>query len=460
MNIKKDIFRAYDIRGVYPKDLDEQTFLLIGKAIGKQIVANSAHPDVCICMDGRLSGPSLKDSLIKGLISMGANVIDIGMLPTPLLYYSLKKLGVENGLMITGSHNPTNYNGIKMVINNKTLFDDHITDIYESIISNKFINNTNLGKLTTNNTILQNYIKDISDDIKIKSTLKICIDCGNGITGAIVRKVFDSFNLDFEVIYEDVDGNFPNHPPDPTNEENLSELKNSIIENKADIGFAYDGDGDRICIVTKEGNVLWPDQLLMLFSRSILKNIPGAKIVYDIKCSKHVEKEILKYSGIPVLSRTGHSFIKKAIIEENALLGGEMSGHIFFADRWGGFDDGIYASIRLLEIISDNGGNLDILDTLPVSITTPEINIGFKENNHFTFMDLFARLAKFDNASIIDIDGLKIIYPDSWGLIRCSNTTSNLVLRFEADNEEAMLNIQAKIKEEMLKIDNKLELPF
>ena len=460
MNIKKDIFRAYDIRGVYPKDLDEQTFLLIGKAIGKQIVANSAHPDVCICMDGRLSGPSLKDSLIKGLISMGANVIDIGMLPTPLLYYSLKKLGVENGLMITGSHNPTNYNGIKMVINNKTLFDDHITDIYELIISNKFINNTNLGKLTTNNTILQNYIKDISDDIKINSTLKICIDCGNGITGAIVRKVFDSFNLDFEVIYEDVDGNFPNHPPDPTNEENLSELKNSIVENKADIGFAYDGDGDRICVVTKEGNVLWPDQLLMLFSRSILKNIPGAKIVYDIKCSKHVEKEILKYSGIPVLSRTGHSFIKKAIIEENALLGGEMSGHIFFADRWGGFDDGIYASIRLLEIISDNGGNLDILDTLPVSITTPEINIGFKENNHFTFMDLFARLAKFDNASIIDIDGLKIIYPDSWGLIRCSNTTSNLVLRFEADNEEAMLNIQAKIKEEMLKIDNKLELPF
>ena len=460
MNIKKDIFRAYDIRGVYPKDLDEQTFLLIGKAIGKQIVANSAHPDVCICMDGRLSGPSLKDSLIKGLISMGANVIDIGMLPTPLLYYSLKKLGVENGLMITGSHNPTNYNGIKMVINNKTLFDDHITDIYELIISNKFINNTNLGKLTTNNTILQNYIKDISDDIKINSTLKICIDCGNGITGAIVRKVFDSFNLDFEVIYEDVDGNFPNHPPDPTNEENLSELKNSIVENKADIGFAYDGDGDRICVVTKEGNVLWPDQLLMLFSRSILKNIPGAKIVYDIKCSKHVEKEILKYSGIPVLSRTGHSFIKKAIIEENALLGGEMSGHIFFADRWGGFDDGIYASIRLLEIISDNGGNLDILDTLPVSITTPEINIGFKENNHFTFMDLFARLAKFDNASIIDIDGLKIIYPDSWGLIRCSNTTSNLVLRFEADNEEAMLNIQARIKEEMLKIDNKLELPF
>ena len=460
MNINKDIFRAYDIRGIYPDDLNEETFLLIGKAIGKQIANNSIKSDVCICMDGRLSGPSLKENLIKGLISMGINVIDIGMLPTPLLYYSLKQLDVSNGLMITGSHNPPNYNGIKMVINNKTLFDGHIKDIYKSIITDKFTNNLPLGGLSTNDTILQNYIKDILGDIRIKSTLKICIDCGNGITGAITRKVFDSLNLDFEIINEDVDGNFPNHPPDPTNEKNLSNLKDSIMEKNADIGFAYDGDGDRICVVTKEGNVLWPDQLLMLYSKSILEKQPGGKIVYDIKCSKHVEKEIIKYSGVPILSRTGHSFIKKAIIEENALLGGEMSGHIFFADRWGGFDDGIYASIRLLEMISDNGGNLDILNRLPISITTPEINIPFKGNNHFTFMDLFAKLAKFDNASIIDIDGLKIVYPDCWGLIRCSNTTSNLVLRFEADDDDAMLNIKSKVKEQMLKIDSKLKLPF
>ena len=460
MNINKDIFRAYDIRGIYPDDLNEETFLLIGKAIGKQIATNSVKSDVCVCMDGRLSGPSLKENLIKGLISMGINVIDIGMLPTPLLYYSLKQLDVSNGLMITGSHNPSNYNGIKMVINNKTLFDSHIKDIYKSIITDKFINNLPLGKLTANNTILQKYINDILDDIRIKSTLKICIDCGNGITGAITRKVFDSLNLDFDIIHENVDGNFPNHPPDPTNEKNLSDLKDNIMKNNADIGFAYDGDGDRICVVTKEGIVLWPDQLLMLYSKSILEKDPGGKIVYDIKCSKHVEEEIIKNSGIPILSRTGHSYIKKAIIEENALLGGEMSGHIFFADRWGGFDDGIYASIRLLEMISDNGGNLDILNRLPISITTPEINIPFKGNNHFTFMDLFAKLAKFDNASIIDIDGLKIVYPNCWGLIRCSNTTSNLVLRFEADDNDAMLNIKSRVKEQMLKVDSKLKLPF
>jgi phosphomannomutase/phosphoglucomutase len=460
LNINKDIFRAYDIRGIYPDDLNEETFLLIGKAIGKQIAEQSDDPKVSICMDGRISGPSLKQSLISGLTFMGVNVIDIGSLPTPLLYYSLKKLNINNGLMITGSHNPSSYNGIKMVINNKTLFDNHIIEIYKSIISDEFKKNKVEGKLIKDDAVLDNYIKDIKVDINIKSKLKICIDCGNGITGAITRKVFDALNIDFDIIYENVDGSFPNHPPDPTDERNLLELKNNIVKNKSDIGFAYDGDGDRICVVTKEGKMIWPDQLLILFSRSILKDSPGKKIVYDIKCSKHVEKEIVENSGVPILSKTGHSFIKKAIIEENASLGGEMSGHIFFADRWGGFDDGIYASLRLLEILCSEGDNLKILNTLPKSITTQEINIPFNGNNHFTFMNLFAKLAKFNNASIIDIDGVKIIYPDSWGLIRCSNTTSNLVLRFEADDIDAMTKIQSLIRNEMLKIDDKLELPF
>ena len=460
MNINKDIFRAYDIRGIYPDDLNEETFLLIGKAIGKQITEQSDDPKVSICMDGRISGPSLKQSLISGLTFMGVNVIDIGSLPTPLLYYSLKKLNINNGLMITGSHNPSSYNGIKMVINNKTLFDNHIIEIYKSIISDEFKKNKIEGKLIKDDSVLDNYIKDIKLDINIKSKLKVSIDCGNGITGAITRKVFDALSINFDIIYENVDGSFPNHPPDPTDERNLLELKNNIIKNKSDIGFAYDGDGDRICVVTKDGKVIWPDQLLILYSRSILKNSPGKKIVYDIKCSKHVEKEIVKNSGVPILSKTGHSFIKKAIIEENASLGGEMSGHIFFADRWGGFDDGIYASLRLLEILCKEGDSLKILNTLPKSITTAEINIPFKGNNHFTFMNLFAKLAKFNNASIIDIDGIKIIYPDSWGLIRCSNTTSNLVLRFEADDRDAMSKIQSLVKDEILKIDNKLELPF
>ena len=460
MEIKKDIFRAYDIRGIYQQDLDEETFLLIGQAIGKKIINNSGQSEVCVCMDGRVSGPPLKENLIQGLISMGVDVIDIGMLPTPLLYYSLKKLKVANGLMITGSHNPSSYNGIKMVINNETLFDEHIKDLYKCIIDSQVITSPVQGKITHDESILKSYIKDIVDDIKIDSSLKVCIDCGNGVTGAVARDIFNSMNIDFEIIFENVDGNFPNHPPDPTNEKNLTDLKKAIKRNNADIGFAYDGDGDRICVVTNKGKILWPDQLLILYSKDILKNNPGGKIVYDIKCSKHVEKEITKLSGKAILSRTGHSFIKKAIIEENALLGGEMSGHIFFADRWGGFDDGIYSSIRLLELISKSEDKLNIINSLPKSIATPEINIAFEGNKHFTFMDLFAKLAKFDNASIIDIDGIKIIYQDCWGLIRCSNTTSNLVLRFEADNENAMIKIKSIIKEEMLKIDENLKIPF
>ena len=460
MKIKKDIFRAYDIRGIYKQDLDEESFLLIGQAIGKKIIDNSNHSKVCVCMDGRLSGAPLKHNLIHGLVSMGVDVIDIGMLPTPLLYYSLKKLNVENGLMITGSHNPSSYNGIKMVINNETLFDNHITNLYESILKNNFISSEVKGTIIKNDKILDYYIEDIKKDIAMNSTLKVCLDCGNGITGAIVRRVFESLNINCEIIYEEVDGSFPNHPPDPTDEKNLSELKKSIKKNKADIGFAYDGDGDRIVVVSKECKVIWPDQLLILYSKDILSKNPGGKIVYDIKCSKHVEKEITKLSGLPILSRTGHSFIKKAMVDENALLGGEMSGHIFFSDRWGGFDDGIYASIRLLELISQNNNNLVVLEDLPESITTPELNISFEENKHFTFMDLFVKLAKFNNASIIDIDGLKIVYPDAWGLIRCSNTSSKIVLRFEADSKEAMANIQSLIRKEMLKVDSNLKLPF
>ena len=453
MKIKKDIFRAYDIRGIYQKDLDEESFLLIGQAIGQKIIDSSNHSKVCVCMDGRVSGPSLKENLIQGLISMGVDVIDIGMLPTPLLYYSLKKLNIENGLMITGSHNPPSYNGIKMVINNKTLFDEHIKDLYEWIISNQPSINPDKGKITYDKTVLKSYIKDIVDDIKVNSSLKVCIDCGNGITGAVARDVFDSINVNFEIIYEDVDGSFPNHPPDPTDEKNLVDLKKAIEKNKADIGFAYDGDGDRICVVTSKGEVLWPDQLLILYSKDILKNNPGGKIVYDIKCSKHVEKEITKLSGKAILSRTGHSFIKKAIIEENALLGGEMSGHIFFADRWGGFDDGIYSSVRLLELISKNEGKLNILDTLPKSITTPEINIAFEGNKHFTFMDLFAKLAKFDNASIIDIDGIRVEVEDGWFLMRASNTQNQLTCRVESTSESGLRKLIA-IVEDQLKLSD------
>tara|TARA_Y100000389_G_scaffold57131_1_gene53124 strand:- start:37944 stop:39326 length:1383 start_codon:yes stop_codon:yes gene_type:complete len=460
LNISKEVFRAYDIRGQYPEQINEELYNLLGKALGTKILEVSKIKKVSVCMDGRLSGKSLKKNLIEGIISTGVDVIDIGMLPTPLLYFSLYDLDIDNGLMITGSHNPKNFNGIKMVINGMTLFDKYILELYDLIISKKFESNGRQGKIIYNEDILEQYIKKITADISIDFPFNVSIDCGNGVTGAVAKSIFSAFKINAYIINESVDGNFPNHPPDTSNEKNLVQLKDEIKSNKSSIGFAYDGDGDRIIALKGNGDIIWPDQLMILFSRSILKNNRDAKIVYDVKCTKHLEDEIIKNNGIPVLSRTGHSFIKKAMIKEKALLGGEMSGHIFFADKWKGFDDGIYASIRLLEILSNNENYEEILNDLPVSVTTPEINIPFSGNNHFTFMDLFAKLTKFDNASIIDIDGLKIIYPDGWALIRCSNTSSNLVLRFEADNKSILNKIQGIVKKNMLMVDNNIKIPF
>ena len=457
--IIKDVFRAYDIRGTYPEQINEELFNLIGKAIGTKIQEESKNKNIVVCMDGRLTGPRLKKSLIEGLIETGIDIIDIGILPTPLLYFSLHHLDAAHGLMITGSHNPKDYNGIKMVINSKTLFDDHIKSLYRTIINSKFVCSKNSGSVKLNNDIVDEYIKKIKKTIKIHIPYKITIDCGNGVTGIITKKIFNALGIDHEIINEQVDGNFPSHPPDPSNEDNLSDLKKAIIRNNSEVGFAYDGDGDRICVVKKSGDVIWPDELMILFSRDILSSNKNAKIVYDIKCTSNLEKEIKKNGGIPILSRTGHSFIKKAIIEQKAKLGGEMSGHIFFADKWYGFDDGIYASLRLLEILS-NRGQADILNLLPKSISTSEINIPFSENNHFKFMEVFVRETKFVDAEIIDIDGLKVLFKDGWGLIRCSNTTPNLVLRFEADNLKALHTIQNIMKEAILSVDNTIIVPF
>ena len=343
MSIAKEIFRAYDIRGLYPSQINEEVFSLIGKAIGTKILETSKINRVCLCMDGRLSGPSLKVKLIEGLISTGINIVDIGILPTPLLNFSLLHLNIENGLMITGSHNPKDYNGIKIIINGKTLFDHHIKDLYEIIQSNNFTLSRKKGIIETNNSILDEYIKKGSKNVKINFEDNIAIDCGNGVTGKVINKIINSLNIKADIINEKVDGNFPNHPPDPSDIKNLSELRDKVISSNAKLGFAYDGDGDRVAAIRSDGSIIWPDQLLIVYLRDILKNNIDGKIIFDIKCTKHVEEEIKKNKGIPVLSRTGHSFIKKSMLENNALLGGELSGHIFFADKWYGFDDGIYS---------------------------------------------------------------------------------------------------------------------
>ena len=459
LKIQSAIFRAYDIRGEYPSQINKDVFFLLGQVIGAK-VNNAGTGLICVCMDGRLSSNELKNSLIEGLLSTGNDVIDIGMLPTPLLYFALHHLKIANGLMITGSHNPKNYNGIKIVLNNKTLFGDDIFELYTDINKDIVIKNIQKGILKKENNILDSYIKSVKAHIKIISNLKIIIDCGNGVTGKVIKEIFNNLNIEIEVINEKVDGEFPNHSPDPTNINNLNQLKKKMKECNADIGLAYDGDGDRIIVIDKYLNIIWPDQLLMIFSKNILENKPGNKIVYDVKCSKHLENIIIENNGTPILSRTGHSFIKESIIKNNAILGGEMSGHIFFNDKWFGFDDGIYASLRFLEICSSYDELQSVINDLPKSITTPEINIKFEGNNHFTFMDLFVKLTKFEGAEIVNIDGMKIIYSFGWGLIRCSNTSSNLVLRFEADDEKSLNKIKTIMKNAMLKIDKNLDIPF
>jgi phosphomannomutase/phosphoglucomutase len=411
-------------------------------------------------MDGRLSSNSLKTSLVDGIISTGVDVIDIGRLPTPLLYFSLHQLDTPNGIMITGSHNPKDYNGIKIVLNWKTLFDKYILELRDIMLEKKYYNPTSSGSYTQNENIVHNYIENIKKNILINNNINISVDCGNGITGVIVEKLFNALSIKANIINQEVDGNFPNHPPDPSNEKNLKQLQNHVLDNGSDVGFAYDGDGDRVTVIRNDGSILWPDQQLMIFTKNVLESNPGGKIIFDVKCTKHLKDTIEKYGGKAILSRTGHSYIKNLMVSEQAVLGGEMSGHIFFADKWKGFDDGIYASLRLLEILGSSKVSSNLLFELPESYTTPEINIPFDANNHFTFMNLFVKLAKFDGAEIIVIDGLKIIYEDCWGLIRCSNTTSSLVLRFEADSKGSLEKIQSIMKSAMLKVDGKLEIPF
>jgi len=456
--ISKDIFRAYDIRGKYPEEVNSDVFNQIGLALATKISSKNSDP-VIICRDGRISSKELADSLVDALVKCGVRVIDIGELPTPLMNFSLHKLRIKNGLMITGSHNPKNYNGVKMVIDNLTIYGEHIQELYNLIEKKEFVKKDKKGSCLKNTSIANNYIQYVKENINIENNLKVVIDCGNGITGPLVNDICESFSLNYKIINESVDGNFPNHPPDPTNPDNLKQIKKVLQESKADIGIAFDGDGDRMILVKNDGQIIWPDQLMIIFSNKILKSQKG-KIVFDIKCSKYLSDSILKNGGDPIVSRTGHSFIKKSMAENNAILGGEMSGHIFFNDKWFGFDDGVYTFLRIMEILSKEKEYNKIFDDLPQSMTTPEIAIEFKQNNHFTFMNKFVKLAEFDNCQKIDIDGLKVIYDDGWGLIRCSNTTSCVVLRFEADNKNSMNRIKSKFRDAMLKIDKNLEIPF
>ena len=455
--MNENIFRAYDIRGIYPKDLNEDIAYKIGFALSRKI----NEPKAVVAIDGRLSGPKIKRSLINGLIDNGVDVIDCGAIPTPMLYFATKTLCIPNGFMITGSHNPKEYNGIKMIVDGNPLFDKDIYELRDWIKHNKM--QAHHGKVGTVNIctdISSKYIARIHDDLSINISQKIIIDCMNGVTGNVIKDIVNSFNISSDLINEKVDGNFPNCHPDPTKEENLKTLKEKIKSTNAKYGVAFDGDGDRLVIIRNNGSVIWPDELMILFSKSILSKSTNAKIVFDVKCTRNLRTTIENSGGIAIESRTGHSFIKQTIRKEGAKLGGEMSGHIFFNDKWYGFDDGIYVFLRFLEILYNDPNMIEELMELPKTHVTPEIDIDFPKDNHFKFIEAFKKKSVFTNYTVSDLDGIKISNSESWGLIRASNTSPKITLRFESLSEKGLISIKNEIKNAILEIDNTLELPF
>lgn len=460
MKVLKTIFKAYDIRGIYKKELTLESIDLIARSLSD--LYQKDNDIIVVGRDGRLSSEAISNTLIRGLLESGKKVIDIGQVPTPLLYFAVNYFKVNSGIIVTGSHNPKNYNGLKIIMDNHALAGEEIQNIYNKILSKnlkKINKNSEVGEEKIN--IEKNYLEAILKDIKINKKLKVAIDAGNGAAGPISLKIYKKLGLEVIDLYCDIDGNFPNHHPNPSEPKNLINLISSVKENKCDIGVAFDGDGDRCLIIDNLGNILWPDRQMMLYSKNILSKNANEKIVFDVKSSKDLPIYIKEYGGIAVMSRTGHSYIKMKMKEINAILGGEMSGHIFFKDRWFGFDDGIYASLRMLEIISnENKKSSEIFDELPSSYSTPEINIKVdKDGNQHEFMKKFCSKVNFDGAEISKIDGLRADFKNGWGLVRASNTTPCLVMRFEANTEEELKEIQDKFISEILNIDSTLEIP-
>ncbi len=452
------IFRAYDIRGVYGRTLDAPVAEAIGQAIGSTVLDGGGQ-QVVVARDGRLSGPAVLNALTEGLLATGCDVLDIGAVPTPVLYFAVHELSAGSGVMVTGSHNPPEYNGFKIVIAGQTLAGDEIQALRARIENGDF--RRGQGRLM-DHKMLDLYAQRIGTDIQIERPLKVVVDCGNGIAGVIAPKILQAIGAEVTPLYADVDGAFPNHHPDPSVPANLMDLKLCVRNFNADLGLAFDGDGDRLGVVTPDGEIIWPDRLLMLFATDVLSRNPKASIIYDVKCSRRLAEVIRQAGGRPVMWRTGHSLIKRKMAEENAPLAGEMSGHFFFKERWYGFDDAIYAACRLLEILAlDRRPPAEVLRALPAGIATPEIKVAMmKEGRAAQFVEEFVARARFEGAQIHTIDGLRADFQDGFGLLRASNTTPVLVLRFEADDDAALHRIQRLFREQILEVNPYLDLPF
>jgi phosphomannomutase / phosphoglucomutase len=457
VTLPETIFRAYDIRGLAEEELTDDVVYAIGLAIGSKAL-DQDQQSIVVSADGRHSSPRIRDAMVKGLLASGRDVIDIGTQPTPLMYFATHQLGTQSGVMITGSHNPSEYNGIKIVIDGQALSGDAIQALRERI-NNKDLA-TGEGEYQTQE-ITQSYIDYIINDVAIAQPLKIVIDAGNGVAGTIAPQLFEELGCEIIQLYCEVDGDFPNHHPDPSVEANLEDLKRVVHEQQADLGIAFDGDGDRLGVVTASGKSVPADRLLMLFAQDVVSRNPGADVLFDVKCTRNLNTLISNYGGRPIMWKTGHSFMKEKMAETGALLGGEFSGHIFFKERWFGFDDGIYAAARLIEILSTTDPDLDLqLEAFPDSISTAELKVETTEQQKFIIIKQLIDNADFGDGKVSTLDGVRVDYPDGWGLVRASNTTPVLVLRFEADTEEAIQRIQDQFKQQLGNLDNSLQFGF
>ena len=461
VTIPASIFRAYDIRGIVGRTLTADVARLIGLGIGAEAAARD-NQEIVVGRDGRDSSPELSGALVAGLRSSGRDVVDIGIVPTPLLYFATHWLPADSGVMVTGSHNGPEYNGMKLVIAGKTLYGEDLQAIYRRIVAGDFTRGR--GKLSSSD-VKNDYVARVAGDISTAAqgaTLKIIIDCGNGVAGVIAPQLFRALGHHVEEMYCEVDGAFPNHHPDPSQPENLEALIERVTTQGADIGLAFDGDGDRLGVVDSAGHIIWPDRQLMVLAKDVLSRNRGAGIIYDVKCSRYLKTVVEANGGVPLMWKTGHSLIKSKMEEMQAPLAGELSGHIFFKERWYGFDDAIYAGARLLEILVRSGrSSKELFAGMPEGVSTPELRVRLPEASHQTFMEKLRDRADFPDAQIIDTDGVRVEFRDGWGLVRASNTSPVLTLRFEADNRAALERIKEKFRRLLqAAADTELQLPF
>ncbi|NOQ13563.1 MAG: phosphomannomutase/phosphoglucomutase [Methyloprofundus sp.] len=453
------IFRAYDIRGIVDKTLTKKIVYAIGRAVGSEAV-DKGLSTIVIAKDGRTSSPNLSKELADGILSTGTNILDIGTVPTPVLYFVAHHHEAHSGIMLTGSHNPAEYNGLKIVLDNETLAGEKIQALKKRIDNNDFHSNK-AGTLTENSMFTNEYIGVISDDIRIARPMKVVVDAGNGVAGELGPILLKTLGCEVIELFCDIDGTFPNHHPDPSKPENLLDLISAVKKNQADLGIAFDGDGDRLGVVDSNGKIIWPDRQMMLFSQHILAKKPGADIIYDVKCSQQLASQIKKNRGNPIIWKTGHSLMKAKIKQTAAIFAGEMSGHLYFNDRWFGFDDGLYSAARLIEILSeDTRTSADVFADFPDSPNTPELNINLAEGESSTIMQQLLSNPDFPDGKITNIDGLRVDFDDGFGLVRASNTTPSLVVRFEGDTEDALKRIQDQFRKLILQIKPNLSLPF